>query len=171
MSKIFCVGLSRTGTTSFHHQMLEWGYDSIHYPNQMQLISGNYDTISDIPVAHMYKTLDKMYPNSKFVYTWRENWIDNVEEYFLRKSNRPNQSRSQVMLRSEVYGSPFWDKETYLKAYENHENDVFEYFFDRPDDLLVLNITSGESPQKLADFIRYRGLVKDKFPHANRLNK
>lgn len=169
MSKIFCIGLSRTGTTSFHTLMESMGYKSIHYPNEVELWADRHDVYSDIPVSLHFKALDRLYPNSKFIYTWRENWVDCVEEYFKRKSNRPNQSLRQIEIRRKMYGDAYWNRETYAEAYKNHEQDVFEYFHDRPDDLLCVNIVGGDSPKKLADFIGYEKRVPYKYPHENKL--
>ena len=54
--------------------------------------------------------------------------------------------------------------------HEKHDNDVKEYFKDRPNDLLVLNIIGGDTPDKLWSFIGLHNPPKT-FPHSNKLNK
>lgn len=167
--RVYCLGLSRTGTTTFSDFLAKYNLNVIHYPSQMQLMGGQGDGASDIPVVPVYKDLDKMFRGSKFVYLTRENWTDQVEEYFIRKSNRPNQSATQVALRERVYGSAYWDRKSYDEAYKRHDEDVREYFKNRPEDLLIMSIVDGDSPKLLTDFLQLedRGYS---FPQSNARN-
>ena len=167
---IYCIGLSRTGTTSFSDYMKMLGYNILHYPNETQLFGGFGDGASDIPVVLHYKKLDKMFPNSKFIYTVRDNWIDAVEPYFLRKKGRVNQASSQLEIRRKVYGDIDWNRDTYAEAYERHDTDVRNYFSDRPNDFLELNIIGGDSTSKLTDFLGIETNYRT-FPKSNSLPK
>ena len=167
---IYCIGLSRTGTTSFSDYMKTIGYNIIHYPNETQLFGGLGDGASDIPVVLHYKKLDKMFPNSKFIYTVRDNWIDAVEPYFLRKKGRVNQASSQLEIRRKVYGSVDWDRDLYAQAYQRHDEDVRNYFSDRPNDFLELDIIGGESADRLLEFLGINSRFKS-FPKSNSLPK
>lgn len=149
---IYCLGLSRTGTTTFSDFLSKYGLNVIHYPNPMQLELGAGDGASDIPVIPIYKQLDKKFKNSKFVYLTRENWIDAVEPYFERKKGR-NYGSWQTDIRKSVYGSVLFDRKKYEDAYNRHDEDVRNYFKDRPDDLLIMNIVGGDSPKLLTDFL------------------
>ena len=169
MGKIYCTGMSRTGTTSFSDFLAKYGLNVIHYPSKMDMIGGRGDGASDIPVIPMYKDLDKMFRNSKFVHLTRDDWVHRVEFYFKRKQARPNQNKVQVNLRGDVYGSNYWDKQLYGDAYRRYEEDVRNYFEGR-DNLLVMNIVDGRGSEKeLLDFlgIEDKGI---KFPHSNKLN-
>ena len=50
MIKIYCTGLSRTGTTTFSDFLKRYGKNVIHYPTYDQLMLGVGDGASDIPV-------------------------------------------------------------------------------------------------------------------------
>lgn len=166
MSKIYCLGLSRTGTTTFSDFLKLYGLNVIHYPNEMQLMSGAGDGASDIPVVPAYKVLDIMFRGSKFVHLVRDNWVESVEPYFLRKTGRTGQGAAQLNLREMVYGSVLWDKQKYGDAYNRHNDDVRKYFADRPDDFIEMNIIAGDSPKLLLDFLG----IEDKgieFPKSN----
>ena len=163
---IYCIGLSRTGTTSFSDFMKLVGYNIIHYPNETQLFGGFGDGASDIPAAYHYKKLDKIFPNSKFVYTVRENWVEEVESYFLRKKGRVNQGKDQLDLRKNVYGSVDWDRKLYGEAYERHDADVREYFKNRPDDFLVVDIVGGDSTIPLKKFLGIQSDIVE-YPKSN----
>ena len=164
MSRIYCLGLSRTGTTTFSDYLKQYGLNVIHYPTQMQLMGGAGDGASDIPVIPVYKDLDKMFRGSKFVYLTRENWVDAVEPYFLRKAGR-NYGYETTSLREQVYGSVQWNRQKYGDAYKRHDEDIREYFKDR-DNFMEMNIVAGESPKKLLSFLGLPDWNLD-FPQSN----
>lgn len=151
MIKIYCTGLSRTGTTTFSDFLKRYGKNVIHYPTYDQLMLGVGDGASDIPVIPLYKYLHKLRPESKFVHLTRENWIDAVEPYFLRKRDRKYAS-PVLELRTDVYGAPQWDRNKYHDAYKRHNDDVREHFKDSKN-FLEMSITSGDTPDKLVDFL------------------
>ncbi len=161
---IYCLGLSRTGTTSFSNFLVQYGLNVIHYPTQMQLMGGAGDGASDIPVIPVYKDLDKMFRDAKFVYLTRENWVDAVEPYFLRKAGR-NYNETTTSLREQVYGSVQWNRQKYGDAYKRHDDDVREYFLGR-DDFYEMDIVGGDSPTGLVEFLGLpdKGL---NFPKSN----
>lgn len=161
---IYCLGLSRTGTTSFSDFLAQYGLNVIHYPKPIQLMIGAGDGASDIPVIPVYKDLDKMFRDSKFVYLTRENWTDAVEPYFLRKAGR-NYDEVQLALREQVYGSVLWNRQKYEDAYKRHDEDVREYFHGRSD-FYEMNIVGGDSPDGLIKFLGLpdKGL---RFPKSN----
>lgn len=171
MKKIFGLGLSRTGTTTLNETLIRMGYNTIHYPSQDQLFSDNNNGATDIPVIPVYPTLDAMFKGSKFILTIRdkEKWMNSMHPYLERKRNW-NQSTTQVQLRVDVYGAPFFEKEKYSAAFDNHHNNVIEYFKDRPNDLLILDILGGESPKKLYDFLGHKN-PPETFGHWNMLKK
>ena len=76
-AKIWCLGLSRTGTTTLSEVLNRVGYRHIHYPTDEQMLDMNNDGCGDIPVIPVYKELDRRFPNSKFIYTIRdkESWL------------------------------------------------------------------------------------------------
>lgn len=166
--KVFGIGLSRTGTTTLNNVLNQWGWKTIHYPNEYQLWNPNNDGATDIPVCANFRQLDLKYPGSKFVYTVRdkEQWLDSIVPYLERKREW-HQSQSQVNLRAALYGSPFPTREQASRAWDRYDGDVKAWFGDR---MLVIDIIAGESPQKLAQFL---GIKTDmtEFPHLNELNK
>jgi hypothetical protein len=148
---IYCTGMSRTGTTTFSDFLKRYQKNVIHYPTLDQLMMGVGDGASDIPVIPYYKELHKMRPDSKFVHLTRENWVDSVEPYFLRKKERTYGSYT-MNLRTDVYGAPQWDRKKYHDAYKRHNDDVREYFKDSKN-FLEMSITSGDTPDILVDFL------------------
>ena len=171
-AKIWGLGLSRTGTTTLTYVLNQMGYNHIHYPTYDEMMDFNNDGASDIPVIPMYKRLDKLFPNSKFIYTIRDKdaWLASMGPYLERKKTWV-QSSTQIETRISVYKKPFFDYNIYSKAYDDHDKDVKEYFKNRPKDLLILDILGGDKPQKLYDFLESDLTPPEVFPHKNKLKK
>lgn len=170
-SKVWGLGLSRTGTSTLTEILKQVGYNHIHYPSDHDMFHGNNDGAGDIPVIPVYKELDKKFPNSKFVYTVRDKdaWLKSMKPYLERKKNWDQASR-QVNIRKMVYNQPFFDYNSYSKAYDDHDRDVRQYFKNRPYDFLVLDIIGGDKPQKLFEFLNITNYdAPAEFPHHNKL--
>ena len=176
--KIFCVGLSRTGTLSLADALHILGYRVIHYPmNVLSCKDGKlflqwegmekYDACADTPIARFYKQLDKRYPGSKFILTVRNeaDWLGSCEKFF--RTPAPEEAVNQ--LRSEIYSTAVFDQKKFGEAYHRHQQDVLAYFGGRKDDLCVLNICGGDGWSKLCRFLNKP--VPDKpFPLSHRVN-
>tara|TARA_B100002019_G_scaffold59522_1_gene51020 strand:- start:4980 stop:5501 length:522 start_codon:yes stop_codon:yes gene_type:complete len=171
-SKIWGLGLSRTGTSTLTYVLNEVGYNHIHYPTDDEMLSFNNDGASDIPVIPKFKKLDTMFPNSKFILTTRdkEKWLQSMSTYLARKVNW-NQSTRTLNIRESVYGDVWFNYSAYERSFDNHEKNIREYFKKRPNDLLVLNIVDGiDKPQKLFDFLGINKTMEE-FPHRNYLKR
>jgi hypothetical protein len=184
MSKVFGLGLSKTGTSSLAEALNALGIRTIHYPagdstfeclrnGRYRLpILEEYQGAVDIPVAPFYAQLDAEYPGSRFVLTVRdpESWLRSVElhwELMMDWWHRyPDFQRFQEFISARVYGAVEFDRDRFLQAYETHRRDVERYFKDRPEDLLVLDICGGEGWEALCPFLGLE--IPDlPFPHAN----
>jgi len=169
--KIFCIGLNKTGTVSLHVAFKILGFKSIHnkyrkkfigsimsdnLKNKKRILSGieHYDAYSDwsFPsTMYLYKVFDKQYPNSKFILNTRnlEDWVSSREKHVKRTT--PNLKKIQ-----KKYPKNSWfnlDKEKWKKEWKDLHRDVFSYFKNRPQDLLVINVPAGEGWEKLCPFL------------------
>ncbi len=172
--KIFCIGFHKTGTSSFAKAVKTLGYRvtgsyGINDPDiakNVYLIAHSlvkkYDSFQDNPWPIIYKELDEKYPNSKFVLTIRdsESWIKSQVRHF---------GRNETPMRKWIYGvgCPEGNEEIYIKRFEKHNNEVIDYFKDRPDDLLVLDFAKGNGWEKLCSFLG-TDIPDITFPHANK---
>lgn len=176
--KIFGIGLSRTGTASLHSALLTLGYSSIHNP-KLYILRNNelhfypkaahyYDTMVDAPVAAFYKNLDDIFCDSKFILTIRDidEWLNSCEKFFSLKSF---ESTIIPKLFSKIfYGSnTLFDKDKYIKGYYKHLESVKDYFKNRKDDLLILDICGGDGWEKLCPFLE-KEIPNEPFPHENK---
>lgn len=171
--KIFCIGLSRTGTKSLTVALYILGYNVIHYPSDKEslnnLIDGNYnfgllkdyDGISDITVSPYYAQLYKLFPNSKFILTVRnkEDWLRSFEKHWSDRPpfNDPNQNETYMkvrrLLRASVYGTYKFNRDRMSYVYDLHKQNVLDFFKNKPDSLLVLNIFEKKAWKKLCKFL------------------
>ncbi len=176
--KIFCIGLNKTGTVSLHSALLQLGFTSLHWGGEAsylgvrQAIADNKPLLSYIPDVEAYSDIetlsvnfdlaDAQYPGSRFILTSRdvESWLDSRRRHVTKNVERK--------ARGEYAGS-FLDVDIdgWRAQWVAHHGRVGDYFRDRPDDLLVMNITEGDGWDLLAPFLG-RPIPLTPFPVENR---
>ncbi len=170
-AKIFGIGLSKTGTSSLHAALEILGYRSIHFPISREEIHA-HDASSDISVSCQFKQLDKLYPGSKFILTTRDlnQWLQSCEHHFGRKVNLgelPAKLREFLMTQRLLnYGTTSYDPVLFQDAYQRHIQHVQNYFAHRHQDLLIMNISSGEGWERLCHFLEH-SIPEQPFPQEN----
>jgi len=174
--KYFGIGLSRTGTTTLYNAFSLMGIKGVHYPTpkQIQMIKTHYDFANDTPIPVRFEELDKQYPNSKFIYTVRDmdSWLKSCSEYFNPEKIKVIKSQHdyQVEYRLETYGIIDYDEDIFRLVYETHDKKVREYFKNRPDDLLTINIYKSEGWEKLIPFVLKNNKdIKVPFDKSNKI--
>ena len=174
MNKLFIIGLPRTGTTSTSVALLE--YFKVSHTCYTKRAFELADVISDCPCFSDYQQLDKLFPESKFVYLQRsfEQWLPSIQ--MLLNKMLPS-------LVSETYVNPILKRSfnhtfdlndvenpletTHLtRCYQRHEQGVIDYFHGR-DDLLNIDINQADSLSKLLGFLSLAQSGDKKFPHLN----
>ncbi|MEM1320989.1 MAG: sulfotransferase family protein [Bacteroidota bacterium] len=186
-AKVFGIGFHKTGTTSLAAALRILGYDTIHgdpineppYGDEgrsliARIDKGNfrlptiehYDAFTDNPYFSIWKELDKAYPGSQFILTIREEeqWINSCVKYYKGRRRRP--------MRIWMFGGhadPSVSEaaqQHWRSTYRQHNHSILEYFKDRPQDLLVLDITKGEGWSKLCPFLG-QTIPEVAFPREN----
>jgi hypothetical protein len=157
-TRIFGIGLHKTGTASLNRAFQILGYDSVHWPSarwaksvvremneygHSRLLDCSFASC-DLPIPLYFKQLDKAYPGSKFVLTIRPtaNWLRSVERHFLHEFNpyrkQWNNDWATHQIHKMLYGRKAFDREIFAKRYHDHNLEVMEHFKGRPNDLLIL---------------------------------
>lgn len=142
----------------------------------------------DVPFSYpeTYKHLDNAYPGSKFILTIRddaEQWYQSITRFHAKIYGKNGRIPTVEDLRSaeyvwkgyayniiRVYGTADEDpynKETMIAQYEQYNREVMEYFKDRPDDLLVINVAEPGAYQKFVEFLGVDSPYDD-FPWENK---
>jgi hypothetical protein len=142
----------------------------------------------DVPFScpETFKHLDKAYPGSKFILSIRddaEQWYRSLTRFHAKKYGKDGRIPTAEDLKQEkypgtglklnvtrLYGTPEQDpynKEILIRHYNNYNASVIEYFKDRPEDLLVINLAEPGSYQRFIEFLGVK-TNKTEFPWENR---
>ena len=176
--KVLGIGLGRTGTTSLARALQTLGYRTKHCPEFYLGVDGElvispddvkeFQALTDEPTILVFKDVDREYPGSKFILTIREmeSWLASIENNGNALSEFRQQYPAVPVLLNVLYGSSTFDRYAYSEAYHRHVVAVAEYFADRPEDLLVMDICSGDGWEKLCPFLG-RPIPDGLFPREN----
>jgi len=168
-NKIFGIGLCRTGTKSISSAMAILGYKVNHAPRNLEEIQCQ-DFVSDITVACRYKFLDYVFENSKFILTVRgvDSWSNSVSNFDQARKEGQSRNLSDHESRFILFGGTVFEEKKYKEVYNKYYAEVLEYFKDRPNDLLVMNIIEGDGWEKLCGFLGKE--IPDRlFPHEHKM--
>jgi hypothetical protein len=186
LNKIFGIGLSKTGTTSLALALKRLGFSTIDFPHDpvtlAELERGEFrlsvlkshQAATDTAVAIYYAQLDQIYTGSRFILTVREkeSWLRSVEEHFHFRDEWAERHeafrRFSRFITPAVYGVREFQRERFSFVYDQHIHNVMNYFRERPDDLLVLNVCQGEGYDRLCPFLGVP-MLSESFPRANTL--
>jgi Sulfotransferase domain len=152
--RVFCIGLNKTGTSSFHDAMqilglrslhgggTDWGGDKVNravrkaIDEGRPLLSGvdpRFDAFSDVEtLARRFDVLDEQYPGSRFVLTVRpvDDWI---------RSRRLHVERNIARKQAGTYHGTWLvvDEPRWRRVWERHLDRARTYFAGRSDFLEV----------------------------------
>ncbi|MDD5551520.1 MAG: hypothetical protein PHS34_09690 [Candidatus Omnitrophica bacterium] len=178
-NKIFGIGAHRTGTQSLNDALNFLGFPSMHYNHNfniiMSLISDGrrndalkeceilvaFQGFTDIIIPCIYEKLDYTFPNSKYILTIRDDfsWINSVK----------NHTGGEWFGLFEYMFYGFWkyDERKCMDRFSEHNNQVIEYFKNRPDDLLIFDLRDENKWEKLCGFLNVPVPEID-YPHRNK---
>ena len=152
--RVFCIGLNKTGTSSFHQAMqilglkslhgggVDWGGDKINQAVRDAFNEGRpllsdvdpvFDAFSDVgTLAKHFDLLDEQYPGSRFVLTVRpvDEWIS---------SRRRHVERNVVRKQAGKYHGTFLvvDEARWRREWHRHVERARRHFAGRPEFLEV----------------------------------
>lgn len=179
-SKIFGIGLHKTGTTSLGKYFEELGYKHYTSPsyenimnaknniNEIYKITDKFSIFEDWPFPLIYKELYYKYPKSKFILTIRKN-----EEEWFNSLLRWSKKYPSTKQRFEIYGhyNPNEsNKQHHINYYSNHNKEVINFFKSNSGRLLILSTDDSNKESKIYNFINkyYDEKSYIKYPHCNR---
>lgn len=150
------------------------------------------EVFQDVPFSlpYTFEALDLAFPKSKFILTLRSNpeeWYqslithhsklmsstaglpseDDLSKFIYRKKYKG----FILFMQKIVYGYPtvpLYDKKAYMEHYEKHNANVLEYFKNRPEAILTLNLSDTDSFEKLCGFLGLDPRRANPLPHRNR---
>jgi hypothetical protein len=176
MNKLFIIGLPRTGTTSISVALLDYGFKVAHtaYTKRAFELA---DVISDAPCFCDYQELDKLFPNSKFVYLDRAlaSWVPSMQMLLHKmlpeltpKTGYLNPVLKRcinINFQLATTADPL-NEQHLASCYLAHQQKVFDYFADRTN-FLNINISQSGSLKTLLQFLDISAKDIGEFPHLN----
>lgn len=172
--KIFCIGLSKTGTTSLHEAFRILGLNSVHHDimgtNIKKIMEENiengrkichslemYDVFTDFSAnIDKIKRIEKDCPKSLFIFTTRDikSWVKSkINHNKIYNMKHPANPRKL-------------NEENYKELFAKYHKQVYSYFKGRKD-FLVMNICDGDGWEKLCEFLGMK-IPNEPFPYANK---
>ncbi|NNJ82851.1 MAG: hypothetical protein HKP11_11695, partial [Flavobacteriaceae bacterium] len=117
----------------------------------------------DTPWFLLYHQLYELYPNARFILTEREEkaWLKSVQGHF---------GRDAYPYHAYIYGTvdSIANGDVYLKKYREHNAAVRNYFYDKPGQLLIIDLPNLRQPWSvISEFLDVKR-PKFSFPHANK---
>ncbi len=146
----------------------------------------------DVPFSmpETYKVLDKAYPNSKFILTVRDDasqWYNSITKFHAKLFGNGN-IPTWDDLKNATYKYKGWmhevmratsnltdsdepyDKTKLTNLYEKYNQEVMCYFENRPNDLLIINLSDKDAYKKFCDFIGMEA-KGNSFPWENKTDE
>jgi hypothetical protein len=139
-SKVFIIGLSKTGTTSLGDALSRLsfrrvGWEDIrsrllfhsyldHNLSPLITLTHSYDAFEDLPWPLVYQDMALLYPDAKFILSRRkdeQSWLRSITEHTARR---------KWIGHDFTYGAgqAKGHEGTYLEAYRNHTSSVRSFF-------------------------------------------
>jgi hypothetical protein len=181
--KIFCIGLSKTGTTSLTAALRALGFDAVHWYGTKRAFRytdadagegididwgffERHDAFADTPIARIYPQLAGRYPDAKFILTLRDvdAWLRSFADQFAPGGLDPFSAR----LHRELYGTDSFDAERCRAAFIAHGRRAQRFFAGRPGALLALDIGAGDGWEPLCGFL---GCARPAVPFPHRFTR
>ncbi len=147
------------------------------------------NAFQDAPFSfpYTYQAIDTAFPGSKFILTVRDNadqWYSSITRFHSKIWGNGRVPPTKQDLQSAIYlyrGWPWeanrllfdspeeepYKKENLVAHYNRHNSSVIEYFSNRPNDLLVLNVAEKGAYKRLCDFLD-KPCNREEFPWENR---
>jgi len=173
MSKIFVIGLPRTGTTSISVALLEMGLSVAHTAFTKKAFE-MADAISDAPCFSDYKQLDLLFPNAKFIYLDRcmDNWLPSITMLLEKMAPhlQPKTGKFNPILKRSFYHTfpstlPLTHS-TLANCYSRHKQAVFSHF-KNSENFLSIDISERGSLLKMGKFLGMDTQGRVDFPKLN----
>lgn len=172
MSKIFIIGLPRTGTTSVSVALLNMGFSVAHTAFTKRTFEVA-DAITDSPCFSDFKQLDHLFPNAKFIYLTRslDKWLPSITMLLDKMAPHLAATGHFNPILKHSFHQTFSNKLPLTAieladCYERHQQMVFSYFKGRGD-LLSIDISEQGSLEKMKQFLSVETGGETDFPRLN----
>ena len=167
--------MHKTGTTTLETVLRSFGYNvyggdkklmKFKDRNELLLyvdaIFRNYDVVQDMPQPLFYKELYELFPNAKYILTYRdsESWIKSVVRYF---------AKIRIPLHRQIYDTPCAEgyEKKYLEFYIKLNSEIIS-FFENKNNFIILKVGENFNYQTLCQFIGLENVPNEPFPKSRK---
>ena len=172
--KVFVIGFHKTGTSSLHMALRRLSYSvcDLKHVRRLDLSEGSwhvlrnlidrYDAFRGQPWPLFFRQIFDDRPEGKFILTIRptEAWLKSVTQYFGARMSAKREAIYGV-------GSPIGHESVYAARYDRHNQDVMQFFADKPGSLLVMDLAAGDGWRELCAFLGEKTLPARDFPQRS----
>jgi hypothetical protein len=170
--KVFCIGLSKTGTTSLRAALEALGHVAVHWadPLTCALLGPEhvplYDAFADVTVSWRLAELLRRHPDARFILSRRPPaaWEESFRRHYARAHGTGEVAalRAQMAAPDRFHWGEAWramQNGLYFRhaslaaAWDAHEARVAAAFRDRPGSLLAFNVWEGDGWPELCRFL------------------
>ena len=173
--KVIVLGFHKTGTSSIDKVLKDYNFN-VHgvdkkilklkkrkdIYHRIKQILNKYDAVQDMPWPLFYKELYELYPNAKFILTYRQPdfWIRSVIKYF---------ASIRIPLHQKIYGVPCAEgyKDTYLAVY-NKLNDEIINFFEHKKNFLLMDMNKNFNYETIDEFLELKQVKRGQLFNLNK---
>ena len=136
VNKIFCIGFNKTATTAIHKFFERNNLKSFHNSKWSDVNLNKYRCFSDNGDLHDFEELDKKYPDSLFILNTRsfDKWILSRLKHGYHMSKRRKEDKNWAYPVTEELINSWVSKRI------SHYNKILNYFNDKTDKLIILDI-------------------------------
>ena len=172
-TKVFCIGLGRTGTSSLTQALINLGYNTWHCPYLYDSANINnyvnkFDALTELPLCSDYnfKDLYNMYPDAKFILTIRDEkkWLKSTDKYKWLVNNMVSRCPGY-----ELFCKNFYNFDFSIETFKEYNKSVINFFREKEEQLLVMNIPDGDGYEKLCPFLGMKCMNR-KFPNRKEIH-
>jgi hypothetical protein len=146
--------------------------DINHFFNNINYLHENlnmFDFFHDVPYSFNYKLINEQYPDTKFIFTTRDenDWFNSLLYY---QKIYVNKNIINILYRQYIILEEH--KPKVIDLYRKYNADVIIYFKDKPDKLLIINLCEKNKDEKdildkIGSFIGNEIPSDFIFPHVN----
>ena len=173
--KIIVLGFHKTGTTTIEKVLKDYNFkvyggekkilrldEKKDVDDRIKQILNNYDAVQDMPWPLYYKELYDLYPNAKYILTYRDpdSWIKSVIKYF---------ASIKIPVHKKIYGVPCAEgyEDIYLAYYKKLNNEIIT-FFKNKSNFLFMEMNKNFNYETLNDFLEIENDKTGKLPNSRK---
>jgi hypothetical protein len=188
--KVFCIGLSRTGTNSLSDALKVLGLNGKHWNGENSQILEwhdieNFQFLSDTPISFIFETLYYAYPDAYFIYTTRNKaaWVTSMENHFKWASgfdgfkkivDNFNRGKEGSLIREPIWGvihkNLYTNSSSWGEAHDNYDQRVKKFFSAKDNASFLpfdISLNDAKKWELLSKFIGLDFVPLRSFPRKN----